>query len=550
MARAFDLDIPRWQERTLEVLPAFLSWGFLLGLIILSATNIALATYTIIGYALLWMLKIIGYSGRLVKGYSLVRVLQNINWRERLKDLKSPQKAQARVDQELKSVSGGQQIALKNYKRLLDQAAYNNETLNPDDLLHVVIIAAYNESKDIIESTIEAVLANDYNHQQVAVLLAYEQRGGAQIAKDARELQQVYGKSFKLFKAIEHPADIPGEVKGKGGNITFAGRWFAKYAEKNNINPEHVIVTTLDSDNRPAKDYLAYLSYVYCVVDDRITKSFQPMAMFMNNIWDVPALSRVIATNNSFWLLMEAMRPHRLRNFSAHAQSLAALLETDFWNVRSIVEDGHQYWRSYFIFNGNHTVVPLFTAIYQDAVLAETYMKTFYEQFKQLRRWAWGVSDTPFVVVNMIRYKTIPLGQRLIQLFRQIEGYFSWATASIVLVAGGWLPLLVNSASDQSLVISQLPVLASRIQTVALLGLLAPVIASIMSFPPLPKEYSRFRYLSIIWQWLLIPVALIGFGSVAALNAQTRLAINKPLEQFDVTAKFRKTKPNTDEVLS
>ena len=94
---------------------------------------------------------------------------------------------------------------------------------------------------------------------------------------------------------------------------------------------------------------------------------------------------RIIATNNSFWLLMETMRPHRLRNFAAHAQSLRALLDTDFWSVSTPVEDGHQYWRSYFAFNGDHHVVPMYVPVYQDAVLAETYPKTFVAQYKQLR---------------------------------------------------------------------------------------------------------------------------------------------------------------------
>jgi hypothetical protein len=96
--------------------------------------------------------------------------------------------------------------------------------------------------------------------------------------------------------------------------------------------------------------------------------SYQPLPIYTNNIWDAPAPMRVIATGNSFWNIVLGLRPHMLRNFSSHAQSMAALIDTDFWSVRTIVEDGHQFWRTYFRFDGRHEVYPIFTPIFQDAV--------------------------------------------------------------------------------------------------------------------------------------------------------------------------------------
>jgi len=51
--------------------------------------------------------------------------------------------------------------------------------------------------------------------------------------------------------AVKHPADIPNEVIGKGGNVTCAGRVLQKYLAEQGIDPANVIVTTLDADNRP-----------------------------------------------------------------------------------------------------------------------------------------------------------------------------------------------------------------------------------------------------------------------------------------------------------
>jgi hypothetical protein len=129
----------------------------------------------------------------------------------------------------------------------------------------------------------------------------------------------------------------------------------------------------------------------------------------LNNIWDAPAPMRVIATGNSFWNIILSMRPHMLRNFSSHAQPMEALIDTDFWSVRTIVEDGHQYWRTFFRYDGKHDVYPIYVPIYQDAVLTENYKKTLKAQFIQVRRWAWGASDIAYVAyLGFFRKNRIP----------------------------------------------------------------------------------------------------------------------------------------------
>jgi hypothetical protein len=193
--------------------------------------------------------------------------------------------------------------------------------------------------------------------------------------------------------------------------------------------------------------------------------------MFYNNIWDAPAPMRVIATGNSFWLLMETMRPHRLRNFAAHAQSLAALIDTDFWSTTTIVEDGHQFWRTYFTYDGDHEVVPVFTPVFQDAVLAATYIKTFRVQFLQLRRWAWGVSDFPYVVRMSIANQRIPWSNKLVQIMRLFEGHFSWATAPLILTFVAWMPLYLNRQFSYQSLAHNLPIITSQILTIASVSL-------------------------------------------------------------------------------
>ena len=139
---------------------------------------------------------------------------------------------------------------------------------------------------------------------------------------------------------------------GKGPNISYAGPEVVKWCKKNRIDLKNVIVTTQDSDNKPDKQYFSYLTYNWIVEPERQQASFQPICLFDNNIWDAFAPMRVVAWSNSFWNVISSMRPHLLRNFASHSQGLWALNEMNFWSRRTIVEDGHQYWRSYFFFDG------------------------------------------------------------------------------------------------------------------------------------------------------------------------------------------------------
>jgi hypothetical protein len=305
------------------------------------------------------------------------------------------------------------------------------------------------------------------------------------------------------------------------------------------IDPEHVIVTTFDSDHRASKNYFSYLSYLYATDVNRVRRSYQPIPMFYNNIWDVPAPMRVLATGNSFWMIMETMRPHRLRNFAAHAQSLAALIVTDYWSVTSIVEDGHQFWRTYFAFDGDHEVVPIFTPIFQDAVLASTYLKTFRVQFLQLRRWAWGVSDFPYVVRNSLANSQISWGKKGPQLGRLFESHFSWATAPLILTFVGGLPLYLNRDFRYDSLAHTLPYITSDILKLSSVAIVVTILLSLMSLPPKPARYRRSRFIGMVAQWALLPVVSICFGSLAALNSQTRLMFGKYLE-FYVTEKATK----------
>jgi hypothetical protein len=511
-----------WRYRALEILPGALTWTILSLPVILSLISPKLAAYFVIAYLLLWFTRAIALNLRMLQGWRTMNQHRDVAWTELNQDLEN---LEIRADNAPKWHA-------RNLARV--KKYIGSKRIKPSQLYHVVMVATYNESKDILEPTILSLLANNYDMKKVILIIAYEGRDGAQSKQASLDLVAKYGDSFKYAAAIEHPL-IPGEVRGKGGNITYAAKQLQQYLEKEKVDPMHVLVTTLDADNRPDKQYLAALTYTYCSTEEPRYSSYQPIPMFLNNIWDAPAPMRVIATGNSFWQVIQALRPHTLRNFSSHAQPMAALIDTDFWSVRTIVEDGHQYWRTWFRYDGKHDVYPIFTPIYQDAVLAEGYRRTLKAQFIQLRRWAWGASDVAYVgYTGFLKPNNIPRYKIWAKFFRLLEGHVSWSTSPLLLLLAALVPFFLN---PQSYVANQLPQVASKLNQVALLGILVTLYLSLKILPPKPARYRRHRSVFMVIQWLYLPLTTIAYSSFAAIYSQTRLMLGLYLGTFDVTEK-------------
>lgn len=531
-----DLEIPLGKRtskyRFFEMLPGILSWGAIILLIVLSLVNPLLAAIYVLLVTVSLLVKAVGIAVHTFGGSRQLDIAQKIDWRSRLSDLENPAES-------LELLQGRKGTNTQTHQAHLRRISESTDDFpKPSCIYNAVIIATYNESYDVLQPTVESVLNTTYNNQHLIIVLAYEERGGPETEATAKKLQKQYRGKFKEFIIIKHPDHMPNEVRGKGGNITYAGQQLQAWLERQKIDFSNVIVTTLDSDNRPHHTYFDYVTYEYIVHENRKKLSYQPVSLFLNNIWDVPAPMRVVATGNSFWNIISSMRPHTLRNFASHSQPMDALVEMNFWSTRTIVEDGHQYWRSYFHFDGDYEVVPIYVPIYQDAVLADTYARTLKAQFVQLRRWAYGASDVPYVASRIFSFhRNVPFIGGLARLIRLLDGHVTLAVVALIVTFGGWIPLFINSEATRSVVANQLPEVLSVVQRVAMIGLLITIFLSFKMLPPRPSRYKRHRTVGMVLQWVLMPVTSICYSAAAAFYSQTRLLIGKYLDRFDVTEK-------------
>lgn len=532
--------------RFFEILPGALSWSILLMPVVLSIIDPTsrLAAIFILFFMMSWFYRAVGIAFRTVQGYRRMKNSAQIPWFDWLGDLEDPHTALKRLSTNEQKLDNNAKVHRENLEHYCNDVELND--LKPSELVHFMMVPMWKESYEVVKPTIQSLVDSNYNLDQIVFVIAYEQRGGAEPEATAKRLIKEFGDKFAHAEAIMHPDNLPNEIIGKGGNVTWAAKQMLPYFDKEGIDYRRVIVTTLDADNLVHKDYFAHLSYSYILTKDRKHRSYQPLAVYTNNIWDVPAPMRVLAVGNSFFTITQSARPHLLRNFSSHAQSLDALVDTNFWSTRTIVEDGHQFWRSYFAFGGNHKVVPIYAPTYQDAVLSDTYRQTLKAQFVQVRRWAYGTSDIPYIANLGFRKKgkrIAPLGDVILKFFRLLDTHVSWATVALLLLLAARIPLFIGPHSDKSIVAHQLPIIASYAQTVALTGLFISVFLSMKLLPKRPERYRRHRTFFMLIQWVLLPITSILYGSFAGLNAQTHLMLGKYLDKFDLTHKTRKDTP-------
>lgn len=533
-------------QRIFEIIPGLSVWIVIIFPFAFAYSFPLVVAYFILIFNLYWFLKAFNIARHLINGLYHMKYNMRTDWYARAeaasKDL-SGFLEKLEKDYQKKTRGSLSKMKYRDLKKEIEEIANlggrQELVKNINDIVHLAIIPTYKESFQILDETLHYLVESNYPSKKIITVVTGEERDEENFKKISKQLEKKYAGKFKNLIFYIH-RDQAGEVKGKGANLTSAGRKVMEYIEKEKMDPENVLVTTLDADHIVHGEYFSRLTYKYIIDPDRSRKTYQPVALLFNNIWDAPAPNRVAAIASSFWIIVESMRPYRLRTFAAHTQSLKTLLVTDFWSTQTIVEDGHQYFRTYFAYNGNIEMVPLLVPVYQDCLLDETLFKTFKSQYLQRRRWAWGASDLPFVVKNFMKHPEIPLREKTIQTFRQYVSHLSWASSSLLL-ATAWIPLLFNKQFMDSVIAHNVTRYSSNLALTAWVCIFFSVWAYLHLLPKKPEKYSHFRYVGMITQWIFTPPVAILLSSIPSVDAQTRLMLGRRLEFF-ITPKIRKSK--------
>ncbi len=499
-----DIDNPHDRRifRVLEILPGTLSWLTILLVVFLSWQRPAWIAVFIICFDIYWLLKTLYLSFHQQASFKKMKINLNIDWLKKLDELPATRWR---------------------------------------DIYHLVILPMYKESLELVRPTFQALINSKYPPDRLIVVLAIEERVGESAQKVAEAIKKEFGDKFFRLLITVHPEGIEGELAGKGSNETWAG----KKAKEEIIDPlkipyENIIVSSFDIDTQVYPYYFACLTYNYLTCKDALRSSFQPVPSYNNNIWDAPAISRVISVGATFWHMIQQERPERMSTFSSHSMSFKAIVEMDFWPVKNVSEDSRIFWKSLLCYDGIYQVIPLYYPVSMDANLADNFWETLKNVFKQQTRWSWGVENVPYFTFGCLKNKAIALKKKIYHCFHHWEAFWSWATNSLLIFMLGWLPLILGGEDfNRTLLSYNLPRLTRLIMALAMIGLAGSAFYALQLLPPRPAKYKSRKYIWMVLQWFLVPLVMIVFGAIPALISQTRLMAGKYMG-FWVTKKKRK----------
>ena len=485
-----------------EILPGLMVWLTLLGLIFLSWQWPSGVAIFIIFFDLYWLLKSFYLLLHLYPSFTKLKANLKINWLEKLtKEL--PNKWQK--------------------------------------IYHLVILPMYKENYEIVHTSLKSLAQANYPKDKFIIVLATEETAGPTAQEAAEKIKKEFGQIFFSFLITVHPANKEGEMPGKGSNETWAIKKIKRdFIDVKKIPYENILTSVFDIDTRVGKNYFGILTYTFFTTRNAQHSSFQPIPLFTNNLRQAPIFSRLVAFTSTFWQMMQHSRPERLITFSSHSMPFKALTEIGFWPTNIVSEDSRIFFQCLNYYNGDWRVTPVTYPVYMDAVASNRFWQSLANLYKQQRRWAWGCENIPYLFYGFLKNKKIPLWEKLRHSLNILDGFWSWATSALLVFFLGWLPLMFGGQEFKVTLLSyNLPRLTSNIMTAAMIGMIVSAIISLLILPPRPSQFSRWKNLSMVFQWLLLPITLIFFGTFPALDAQIRLMLNKPLG-FWMTEKTRK----------
>jgi len=541
------------KQRSLEVIPAILTWTTLIGMIVFSYfTPVAVALF-IIAFDIYWIHRTIFISYYSVKAYLRLKNDQKIDWLARCKGVHDISaytnviRDRIRANWDLKKhASKAEQkrlsVMLSQDKKLLLELddMQQEDVMSWEDVVHVVMLPTATESATNIDPALQAIQDSRYPNDKIIILLATEEREDAARREEKISfLQGKYGDVFADFIVSVHKV-ADGEMKCKASNATYAAKKLQRYLDERDIDYKRVVLSNFDCESVAHPEYFGALTYAYITEPKRLQRAYQPIPLYHNNLWDTNAFVRVIVTSSSFWHMFQSTR-REMVTFSSHAEAFDTLVKVDFWPVNMISEDSIIYWKGYSYFNGDYAVKPLYVPVSMDAVLAETYSKTIINQYKQKRRWAYGIENFPIIMRAIWPNKKIATFEKIRVAFEMLEGHHSWATSALMLALLGWLPLIFGGPEFNELTLAHnLPLVTRYLMTIAMCGLIISVSLSFLLLPPRPEHHSRKRYIYMATQWMLVPIIAPLLGALPAIESQTRILLKKYFTEFWVTEKVVK----------
>ncbi|MCL4382851.1 glycosyltransferase family 2 protein [Patescibacteria group bacterium] len=402
-----------------------------------------------------------------------------------------------------------------------------------DKVRHLVIIPTYKEPLHILDRTFKSLINQTLPKKQMLIILAMEAKEGEKERKEkVKTLKEKYGDFF----VTTHTLTI-GEVVGKASNERYAAVWAKKeLIDKKGLDINYVVVTSCDADHVYHPNHFAALTFKFLDDPARYKRFWQPAVLFYNNIWEIPAITRIVNIFGSLWNLSLLPRRDRLISTANYSLSMKLLHEVGYWDADKISEDWGIFFKSYYKSRGGVEVEPIYLPVYGDAAQSTTTLKTLKSQYEQMKRWAWGVSDDPWIIKDYFLTPGVSFWEKTARLFYLIQSHFLWPVHWFVITIGLQIPMLLNPAFGRTALGYTVPRLSSIVLTVALVFLVILIFLDRIYRPQRPDHIPAWRAFLSPLEFLLMPISGFFFSALPGLDAHTRLMLGRYLE-YKVTEK-------------
>lgn len=400
-----------------------------------------------------------------------------------------------------------------------------------EKIFHLVLLPVYREGPEILRRTLKAILEAHFPKERIIIVISFEEKERLKNEETMKIIKKEFSSSFPFLLFTFHSLK-PDEIPGRGSNIN----WAIQTAErevisKMNLAPENIICSNFDVDTVVFPEYFNILNYYYLKNKD-YKRAFQPIPVYLNNVFSVSFLSFLTAFSATFWQMMQQEKGENFATFSSHAVPLKVIQEIGGYPKNLVPDDSHLFWKSFLFYNGRFKAQPLYYPVAMDAVSGSNFFSSLKNLYYQQRRWAWGVIEFPLVVSAFLKNKKIALLKKISHSISILEGFWSWATASLLIFFLGWLPLLIGGEDfNKTLFAFNVPRLTRTLMTLASAGFFVSAFISfslISLFVP-QRKISFWKKIKNFFQWFFLPAVLIIFGCFPALDAQLRLILKKDL---------------------
>lgn len=483
-------------QRFLEILPGFISWNVILFPYWAIFFIPDIVAYTILAYNIYWFYQSMQMAVSGTVSHFRVQASMNYDW---MKDLK----------------------------------------VFPDweKVKHFVIVPTYKEPLHTLQETLRSLANQTLPKKSLYIILATEEKEEEKQRNiKIKALKKEFGEKLPHLYVTAHKL-IPGEVAGKSSNEKFAAIWAKKnIIDKQKMDLNYIVATSCDADHRYHENHFASLTYHFLDNPNRYKRFWQPVILFYNNIWRLPAITRVTSTLSSLGHLSYQARKDKLINVSNYSLSFKLLHEVGYWDADRIPEDYNIFFKSYYKKAGGIEVEPLYLPVYADAAEGENVKKTLINEYEQKKRWAWGVSDDPWIIKSYFLTPGVPFWEKTMRLLYVVQTHFLWPVHFFLLSIGLQIPVLLNPRFAKTTLGFMVPKLSRIILSTAAAFLLTLLIINRKYKPKRPGQVPVWKSIIAPFEFLLVPVAGFLFTALPGIDAHTRLMLGKYIE-YRVTEK-------------